>query len=141
MLAAPHRLRRRSDFLATVRHGRRASGGPLPGAAPLVVVHLWAGGARRTADGAHRTAPPQSEEQSEEPCRVGFVVSRSVGGSVVRSAVTRRLRHVLMARLAGLAPGDRLVVRAMPGSARSTSAELTAAVDLALRRLRPKVSA
>lgn len=49
--------------------------------------------------------------------RVGFVVSKAVGNSVVRSRTVRVLRHVIASHLAEL-PGDLdLVVRAQPAIA------------------------
>jgi len=65
--------------------------------------------------------------------RVGFVVSKAVGGSVVRHRVARRLRHVLRGRLDQVPAGTRLVVRALPRSATADSARLGADVDRALR--------
>ncbi|ASO23199.1 ribonuclease P [Actinoalloteichus hoggarensis] len=67
--------------------------------------------------------------------RVGFVVSKAVGDAVVRHRVSRRLRHVFRARLAALPPGTDVVVRALPPAAESTSEQLAADVDRALRRL------
>ena len=67
--------------------------------------------------------------------RAGFVVSKAVGNSVVRHRVTRRLRHLVSARLGTLPPGSALVVRALPPSATASSAELGADLDAALRRL------
>ena len=68
--------------------------------------------------------------------RVGFVVSKAVGNSVVRHRVVRRLRHVLRARLGTVRPGCTLVVRALPSAASAASAELGSDIDSALRRLR-----
>jgi ribonuclease P protein component len=65
------------------------------------------------------------------------VVSKAVGGSVVRHRVTRRLRHVLRDRLDRLPPGTRLVVRALPASATADSASLAAEVDRVLRAVLP----
>jgi ribonuclease P protein component len=62
------------------------------------------------------------------------VVSKAVGGSVVRHAVVRRLRHLVRPRLAGLPPGARLVVRALPDAATASSARLGADLDAALER-------
>jgi len=75
---APERLRRRREFLAVARRGRRW-------AAPGVVLQAW----RRAGDD-DRTAP----------VRVGFTVSRKVGGSVVRNRARRRLRAAAGAVLA-----------------------------------------
>lgn len=67
--------------------------------------------------------------------RVGFVVSRAVGGAVTRNRVQRRLRHVVRSRLASLPVGALVVVRALPAAAAASSAELAADLDSALRRL------
>lgn len=111
MLPAENRLRRRQDFSVAVRRGRRAG-------RRTVVVHL-------------RT---QAEAPATEP-RVGLVVGRAVGPSVVRNQVKRRLRHVLRSRLSALPPGSLLVVRASPAAATASSAVLAADVDKALARV------
>jgi ribonuclease P protein component len=69
------------------------------------------------------------------PSRAGFVVGRSVGGSVVRHRVTRRLRHLVADRLGYLPADTALVVRAHPAAAGAGSTELGADLDAALRRL------
>jgi len=61
-------------------------------------------------------------------------VSRAVGGSVVRHAVARRLRHLVRPRLESLPAGSRLVVRALPPAASATSAALGTDLDAALER-------
>lgn len=65
---------------------------------------------------------------------IGLVVSKAVGGSVVRNRVSRRLRAQLVACLDLLAPGSGTVVRALPPAARATSAELAADLDRAFDR-------
>ena len=55
-------------------------------------------------------------DASATPPRVGFVVSRAVGGSVVRNRVKRRLRHIVATRLDALGSGTSLVVRALPAA-------------------------
>lgn len=76
---------------------------------------------------------------------MGFVVSRAVGGSVVRHTVARRLRHLVRDRLDTLPTGCRLVVRALPGSATASSeqlgADLDAALERAVRRAQPAAGA
>ncbi|MEW1958933.1 ribonuclease P protein component [Kineococcus sp. NPDC059986] len=110
MLTAEHRLRHRDDFTVAFRAGRRAG-------TRRLVLH-WA-----ATDRAH-------------PTRVGFVVSKAVGGSVLRHRTQRRLRHLAAARLTSLPlEGGLLVVRALPGAAEATSAELGADVDRGLQRL------
>ncbi len=96
MLPAGHRLTRRADFADTTRRGFRARRGAL-------VVHLL---------------------PVPGPTLVGFVVSKAVGGSVVRHRVTRRLRALVGEQLPLLPSGARIVVRALPEAATRTSADL-----------------
>jgi ribonuclease P protein component len=79
-------------------------------------------------------AAPGGPEDLRRPARVGFVVSKAVGNSVVRHRVVRRLRAVLAARLGEVPAGTDLVVRAQPGAATADSTQLAAAVDQALAR-------
>lgn len=65
--------------------------------------------------------------------RAGFVVSRAVGGSVVRHRVVRRLRHLVAARMDCLPHSTRLVVRALPPAAGASSDELATDLDAGLR--------
>jgi ribonuclease P protein component len=66
---------------------------------------------------------------------VGFVVGKSVGNSVVRHRVTRRLRAIIAVRLNSLPAGSATVVRALPSAAQASSAALSADIDSALARL------
>ncbi|WP_127784540.1 ribonuclease P protein component [Rhodococcus sp. X156] len=112
MLPAAHRLSHRSEFSAVMRGGRRA------GRSRLVVHAL-----RR--DG----------ESAELPSRVGLVVSKAVGGSVVRHRISRKLRHVMRPVVASLPPGTDVVLRAHPSAATASSGELDADVRSGLRKL------
>ncbi|MGZ4552996.1 MAG: ribonuclease P protein component [Mycobacteriaceae bacterium] len=114
MLAAPHRLTHHSEFSAVVREGKRAG-------RSRVVVH-----ALRGTHGVP-DAPPSS--------RVGLVVSKSVGPSVVRHRVSRRLRHVMQPIVPTLPAGTRVVLRALASSSTATSAELDTDIRSALRKL------
>jgi len=69
--------------------------------------------------------------------RIGFSVSRRVGGAVVRNRVKRRLREVIRRKLARIAPGYDLVIIARPGAAdaRMETLEQDVAVLLARARL------
>lgn len=87
---------------------------------------------------AHLLLP--ADAAAESPPRVGFVVSKAVGGSVVRHRVVRRLRHVVRERLGALPPGSLLVVRATPESAAADSRALADDLDRALSRLLPATS-
>jgi ribonuclease P protein component len=117
VLPAAHRLRASTDFTETVRRGRRASRSTL-------TVHLLPGDAADTA---------------ASPARAGLVVSKAVGGSVVRHQVARRLRHQLQTQVTALPAGSRLVVRAAAPAGTATSAtlgaDLASALDTAIRKL------
>jgi ribonuclease P protein component len=116
VLTSTARLRRSQDFAETVRRGTRAG-------RTLLVVHL------DVSSGTDATAP--TSRPGSDP-RAGFVVSKAVGGSVVRHQVVRRLRHLVRDRIGDLPPGSRLVVRALPPSATASSTELAADLDAAL---------
>jgi ribonuclease P protein component len=113
VLAAANRLRTRTEFTDVVRRGRRA-------ARPLLTLHLL---------------PPASPVAATDPARAGLVVSKAVGGSVVRHQVSRRLRHVLRGVVGTLPAGTRLVVRAAPAAAAADSRALSADLIRALDRL------
>ena len=66
---------------------------------------------------------------------VGLVVGKTVGGSVVRHQVSRRLRAQIAARLDRLPLGSGLVIRALPEAATATSALLGADLDAALAKV------
>ena len=67
--------------------------------------------------------------------RVGFVVGRAVGNSVIRHRTVRRLRHLVRDRLHRLPAGSIVVVRALPPAAGADSAALGRDLDAALARL------
>ncbi|MFC5719757.1 ribonuclease P protein component [Streptomyces gamaensis] len=117
MLPTESRLRRREDFAAAVRRGRRAG-------RPLLVVHFRSG-----------STDPHPPGGSLPPVRAGFVVSKAVGGAVVRNLVKRRLRHLMRDRLSLLPAGSLVVVRALPGAGEAEHAQLARDLDAALQRL------
>jgi len=108
-------MRRSLDFDRAVRHGVRCGGKSL-------VLHL----VRDQTDPATAV--------------VGFVVSKAVGNAVVRNRVKRRLRAVVSERIGQLPQGGRLVVRALPESARRDFDQLGADFDAALAGARRKAS-
>ncbi|WP_407652629.1 ribonuclease P protein component [Amycolatopsis cynarae] len=158
MLPPAARLRRSEDFREVMRRGSRA------GRRRLVVHALWASdeqsvsavsppGETPAEVGSSLPTPsplagyPAERSTADEPVRpsraeltarnvrAGFVVSKAVGNSVVRHRVSRRLRHLVAARLGTVPPGSSLVIRALPPAATASSAELGADLDAALRRL------
>lgn len=107
MLARADRLTRSDEFRRAVRQGRRA-------ASRTLVLHL--------ADDA-------------DPLRAGFIVGRQVGQAVRRNRVRRQLRHLIRERLSGLPASGLLVVRALPGAATASGADLRSDLDVCLSRL------
>ena len=116
MLPATHRLSSGADLRRVARRGRRSGSSTL-------VVHLLPG----DQDQGEVAATPGAT-------RVGFVVSRAVGNSVLRHRVQRRLRHLCRERLDGLPPGSELVVRALAPAAAATYQELGTDLDRCLER-------
>ncbi|GAA2384112.1 ribonuclease P protein component [Streptomyces glaucosporus] len=125
MLPTENRLRRREDFAAAVRRGRRAG-------RPNLVVHLRRGSPRPDSGGL---TDPHAAEGVAPPARAGFVVSKAVGNAVVRNRVKRRLRHLVRERLGALPPGSLMVIRALPGAGEADHEELARDLDTALQRL------
>ncbi len=111
MLPPARRLRRADEFTSVIREGVHARRGC------LVVHHL------------SPLAP------SDSCARVGLIVGKPVGGSVVRHRVSRRLRALVAARLTQLPAGSGTVIRAQPQAAQRDSAALGRDLDAALARL------
>jgi ribonuclease P protein component len=112
VLPARYRMTRSTEFGATVNNGVRA-------VQPDIVVH-----ARRCDDPDHGGP------------RIGLVVAKSVGNSVRRHRVARRLRHVAASVVGDLDPTDRVVIRALPSSSHAISASLEQQLRVALKRAR-----
>ncbi|MET7417990.1 ribonuclease P protein component [Dactylosporangium sp. NPDC005555] len=163
MLAAVQRLRRREDFAATIRNGRRAGRGALvvhflqstvepapadqPSARAGFVVSaadsghpvVGAGVEAPAVDGSDGSASrpsPLVDATGAFPPRAGFVVSKAVGNAVVRNMVKRRLRHLVRPHLADLPPDTMVVVRALPASATASYEDLGHDLEAALTAAR-----
>ncbi len=105
-------MTRSTEFGTTVKQGVRA-------VQPDIVVH-----ARRF------------NESGDDGPKVGLVVAKTVGNSVQRHRVSRRLRHVALSVINELDPADRIVIRALPSSRYAISARLAQQLRDALRRAR-----
>ena len=103
----PERLRKRADFTEVMRKGRRARH-PL-----LQLVALSTG---------------------SDISRVGYSVSKQVGGAVVRNRVKRRLRAIV--RGLDWVSGFDLVIVARPGADSASYGELQSIVTQNARKLR-----
>jgi ribonuclease P protein component len=108
VLPQKNRLRRPADFRSVIASGRRARRGCL-------VVHYL---------------PERLMNGASDPI-VGLVVGRTVGPSVVRHRVSRRLRAQLQERLVRLPVTSATVVRALPGAAAVDSATFARDLDAA----------
>ena len=109
MLSARNRMRRSTEFDATVKQGGRS-------AQPNLVVHV-------------RRAP----ESNDGPL-IGLIIAKPVGSAVERHQVARRLRHVARTMLTDLNRSDRVVIRALPSSRCVSSARLEQQLRRGLRR-------
>ena len=110
MLPARNRMRRSTEFDATVKHGMRALQSD-------VIVHVRRG----------------NDDEGNSP-RVGLIIGKGVGSAVERHRVERRLRHVARTMLGDLQQSDQVVIRALPSSRRVSSARLEQQLRSALRR-------
>lgn len=107
MLASAHRLRRRSDFGRVYAKGRSFAG-------DLIVVYVLPTRGRLA--------------------RVGFSVSRKLGGAVVRNRVRRRIGEAVRALLPRVPAGLDLVIVARVKAAGADYARIAAAVEQAFIR-------
>jgi ribonuclease P protein component len=125
MLPAANRLRHSVDFANAVRSGRRVGRG-------AVVVHLTVQPNPETRASAKQPGSRELPGFRASSPRAGFVVSKAVGGAVVRNKVKRRLRHLVAERLPAYPDGTTLVVRALPGAAEKDYRDLGQDLDAAL---------
>jgi len=100
-------LRNSSDIAATMRQGTKYS-------SRLIVLHV--------------------AREMSQTTKVAFAVGKSVGNSVVRHLITRRLRHIVAHELTELPAGCFVVVRALPGTATASFAELEENMGFALAK-------
>ena len=108
MLARAHRVTAADDFRTTVRRGRRTT-------TDVAIVH------RRAAVTA---GPP----------RFGIVVSKKVGGAVVRNRLRRRVRAICAENISTMEQGDVVVIRMLPAAAEAGWDTLRSQISSGLRR-------
>lgn len=66
--------------------------------------------------------------------RFGVIVSKQVGGAVVRNRVRRRIQSICAGVLADVPASDLIVVRALPGAHEVSWDTLRAEIDDGMRR-------
>lgn len=108
MLAKPNRVVRADDFRMTMRRGRRVT-------AEFAVVYL-------------------ADQEQSNPARFGFVISKAVGGSVIRNRLRRRLRAIGSELVDGGFSGTDIVVRALPGCASLDWTTLHHEISVAIKK-------
>ena len=108
MLAKANRVVTGAEFRSVVRTGRRVT-------STLAVVY-----STRTGDSS--------------PTRFGFIVAKSVGGSVVRNRMRRRLRAIGRELLEIRGTGHDIVVRPLPASAEASWVTLHSEISEAVTR-------
>ena len=90
MLAKTARISKSADFAKATKGGLRSTTNSLVG-----YLHL---------------------SNSGEAARCGLILNKSVGNSVVRHNVARKIRHLIAANLTSLPTGSLFVIRALPAS-------------------------
>lgn len=118
---APQRLKRRGEFLHVARSGRKW-------AAPGLVLQMLQ---RRAGEDRQARDLPDSGE-----IRIGFTVTRKVGGAVERNRARRRLRAAVERVMpAHAASGRDYVVIGRGETPRRSFADLVSDLETALRKL------
>lgn len=108
MLARGNRITRGADYRSVVRGGSRCP-------AAHTVTHVVS-------------------TSEQRPPRFGFIVSKQVGGAVVRNTVRRRLKAICAEALPEVRPGADVVIRALPAAASVDFATLRTEIIRCLER-------
>ena len=128
MHAAPERLKNRGEFLRVARTGRKW-------VAPGLILQIGPHMDEMTPSG-HHVADHPAPPGSAGAFRVGYTVSRKVGGAVVRNRVRRRLRAAVERVMPGHAAAQHdYVVIGRAASVRRPFDALSADLETALKRL------
>jgi ribonuclease P protein component len=78
---------------------------------------------------------------STEPARAGLIISKSVGGSVTRHRLARKIRHCLRDQYTQLSPGSLLVIRGLNKSATANcQVEISEVVTSLVRKTHERAS-
>jgi len=113
MLAKTARISNSADFAKATKSGLRSTTNTLVG-----YLHL---------------------SNSGEPACCGLIINKSVGNSVVRHNVARKIRHIIAANLTSLPAGSLLVVRALPASnSADLKSETTELISKLVKKSEPK---
>ena len=115
MLAKTARISNSADFAKATKSGLRSTTNSLVG-----YLHL---------------------SNSDQNPRCGLIINKSVGNSVVRHNVARKIRHIISANLISLPAGSLLVVRALPASnTADLKSETTELISKLVKKAEPKTA-
>ena len=120
MLPRRHRITNSTDFSLVTRSGRKTRRGCL-------LVYTKAPVSMRPIG--------SGKPMEDRTARVGLIVSRGVGNSVVRHRVSRVIRHQMSERVSAFRPGTMLVVRALPGAGSEPNAGIARDLKLCLESI------
>jgi ribonuclease P protein component len=113
MLAKTARISNSADFAKATKSGLRSTSNNLVG-----YLHV---------------------SNSVEPARCGLIINKSVGNSVVRHNVARKIRHIIAANLNLLPSGSLLVIRALPAAnTADLKSEATELISKLVKKAEPK---
>lgn len=133
MLQAPQRLKQRREFLQVARAGRKWAA---PGLVLQVLDRHVVTNAKAHGHADNRPKVSAGDPVGEDNIRVGFTVTKKVGGAVIRNRARRRLRAAVETVMPShAAPGrDYVVIGRARTNARPFSA-LVGDLETALRKL------
>ncbi|AWB82886.1 ribonuclease P protein component [Corynebacterium yudongzhengii] len=120
MLPKKYKFTSPAEFSRTVKKGTRAG-------SKTVVVHFH-----------DLKAGPGAAFVTTGGPRFGLIVSKAVGGAVVRHRTSRRLRHICAALIDDLPPTAGIVVRALPAAGGADSDQLRRDIVKCLTKARSK---
>lgn len=101
MLPNSARIKSSSDFARVTKLGRRVTSNSLVG---YLLIQK---------SSEFNPNPDPSAGQGKSSAKLGLIVGKSVGNSVVRHRIARQIRHAVREELSKLPDGALLVVRAM----------------------------
>jgi ribonuclease P protein component len=108
-IPSPARLKRRAEFLRVAARGRKAA--------------------------THGLVLQALTREDNQPARIGFTVTKKIGGAVVRNRARRRLKEAARLELAGqILPGIDLVLIGREGTRKRNFEELRDDLRRALRK-------
>lgn len=108
MLPNSARIKSSSDFARVTKSGRRTTTDSL-------IAYLLLNQSSSGSSSSSNSKPNSNSKIDDNP-KLGLIISKSVGNSVVRHRIARQIRHASFNYLSLLPAGSLLVIRAMKRS-------------------------